>query len=279
MPLDVTSPPGCDTCLAPAPPSSFLRRYRDFFLATNTLITIANGTLLIAGAIASLVFQATPAANLLWVASALVGGSPIFLLAARGIRKGDLTAGVMVSVAMIAAILIGEYSAAALVAFMMMFGEILENFTMARANNALRQLATLIPAQATVMRGGQPVLVPVDSVVAGDILLVRNGERVPVDGMVSEGSAAVDQSAITGESVPVDKGIGDAVYAGTINTAGSLQVVAEKLGRDTTLGTIVKLVEEAQKTQAPVQRLANRYGQYLVPITFTIAGFVFLITG
>jgi Zn2+/Cd2+-exporting ATPase len=279
MSLDVTPAVACDTCLAPARPPSFLRRYRDFFLATNTLITIATAILLLAGAIASLVFQATPAANLIWAASALVGGSPIFLLAARGIRKGDLTAGVMVSVAMIAAILIGEYSAAALVAFMMMFGEILENFTMARANHALRQLASLIPAQATVMRDGKPVVVSVDSVAVGDTLLVRNGERIPVDGMVSDGSAAVDQSAITGESVPVDKGLGDAVYAGTINTAGSLQVVAEKLGRDTTLGTIVKLVEEAQKTQAPVQRLANRYAQYLVPITFTIAGVVFLLTG
>jgi Cd2+/Zn2+-exporting ATPase len=279
MSLEVTSPPGCDSCLAPAPQPSFLRRYRDFFLATNTLITIANAILLVAGAIASLIFKAEPLANFLWVASALVGGSPIFLLAARGIRKGDLTAGVMVSVAMIAAILIGEYSAAALVAFMMMFGEILENFTMARANNALRELASLIPAQATVMRDGKPVLVPVDSVAIGDTLLVRNGERIPVDGMVSDGSAAVDQSAITGESVPVDKRVGDVVFAGTINTAGSLQVVAEKLGRDTTLGTIVKLVEEAQKTQAPVQRLANRYAQYLVPITFAIAAFVFFITG
>ncbi len=279
MSLDVTPAVACETCLAPATPPSFFHRYRDFFFATNTLVTIANGLLLVAGAVASLVFQSTPAANLLWAASALVGGSPIFLLAARGIRKGDLTAGVMVSVAMIAAILIGEYSAAALVAFMMMFGEILENFTMARANNALRDLARLIPEQATVLRDGQPVAVPMSAVAAGDTVLVRNGERIPVDGMVTAGTAAVDQSAITGESVPVDKGIGDAVYAGTMNTAGSLQVAAQKLGRDTTLGSIVKLVEEAQKTQAPVQRLANRYAQYLVPITFTIAAFVFLITG
>ena len=279
MTLDVNPVPGCETCLAPAPPPSFFRRYRDFLLATNTLVTIANGLLLLAGAIASLVFQAPLAANVLWIASTLVGGSPIFLLAARGIRKGDLTAGVMVSVAMIAALLIGEYSAAALVAFMMMFGEILENFTMARANNALTELASLIPAQATVLRQGQPVTVPIGAITLSDTVLVRNGERIPVDGTVTGGAAAVDQSAITGESVPVDKTPGDQVFAGTINTAGTMEIRVEKLGRDTTLGTMVKLVEEAQKTQAPVQRLANRYAQYMVPITFAIAIGVYFLTG
>ncbi len=278
MSLDVGPAPGCDTCLTPAQPS-FFRRYRDFFLATNTLITIANGLLLLAGAIASFTIADQTVANVLWIASTLVGGSPIFVLAIRGIAKRDLTAGVMVSVAMIAALLIGEYSAGALVAFMMMFGEILENFTMARANNALRELASLIPAMATVLRGDQPVTVAVDSIVPGDIVLVRNGERVAVDGTVTAGSAAVDQSAITGESVPVDKNPGDPAYAGTVNRAGTLQVRAEKLGRDTTLGTIVKLVEDAQSTQAPVQRIANRYANYLVPATFAIAIAVYFLTG
>lgn len=258
---------------------SFFQRYRRFLLSSNTLVTIANGILLLAGVIASWIFDNSLLANILYIASALVGGSPVFVLAARGIMKGDLTAGVMVSVAMIAALLIGEYSAAALVAFMMMFGEMLENFTIARADDALKELASLIPAQVTLLRDGQEIVIPVEQVQVGDVLLVRNGERIAVDGVATSGQAAVDESAITGESIPVDKEAGDAVFAGTINVAGTLEVQAQKLGRDTTLGTIVKLVEEAQKTQAPAQRLANRYAQYLVPVTFAIAIVVFLITG
>jgi Cd2+/Zn2+-exporting ATPase len=258
---------------------SFFERYRGFLLSTNTLITVANGILLLAGFIVSLLVDDPRPSNILYLLAALVGGSPIFLLAARGIRKLDLTAGVMVSVAMIAALLIGEYSAAALVAFMMMFGEMLENFTVARSDDALKELASLIPSQVTLLLEGREEVVAIEQVRVGDMLLVRNGERIPVDGVVTEGQAAVDEAAITGESIPADKAVGDSVFAGTINTAGTLVVQAQKLGRDTTLGTIVKLVEEAQKSQAPVQRLANQYARILVPITFVVAIAVYLLTG
>jgi Cd2+/Zn2+-exporting ATPase len=279
MTLETSSAVPCAPCSATRYHPSFWQRYRGFLLSFSVLVTIANALLLVAGFVASWIFHAPLAADILWIASALIGGSPIFILAARGIVKGDLTAGVMVSVAMIAAVLIGEYSAAALVAFMMMFGEMLENFTMARANNALKELARLIPTEVTRLCDGREQVVPVEQVCVGDVLLVRNGERIPVDGAVTAGQAAVDQAAITGESAPVDKQAGDAVFAGTINTAGTLQIQAQKIGRDTTLGTIVKLVEEAQKTQAPVQRVANRYAQILVPITFSIAILVYLLTG
>ena len=132
---------GCTTCLTREVKLSFFVRYRTFLLSTNTLATIGNGILLLGGALASWIFNAALLADILFITATLVSGSPIFVLAARGILKRDLTAGVMVSVAMIGALLIGEYSAAALVAFMMMFGEMLENFTMARANNALKNLA------------------------------------------------------------------------------------------------------------------------------------------
>jgi Cd2+/Zn2+-exporting ATPase len=277
--IDTTSAIPCPTCKPPNRRLSFFERYRGFLLSTNTLITIANGILLLAGFLVSLLVDDPRPANILYLLAALVGGSPIFLLAARGIRKLDLTAGVMVSVAMIAALLIGEFSAAALVAFMMMFGEMLENFTVARSDDALKELASLIPSQVTLLLQGREEVVGIEQVRAGDILLVRNGERIPVDGVVTEGQAAVDEAAITGESIPVDKAVGDSVFAGTINTAGTLVVEAQKLGRDTTLGTIVKLVEEAQKSQAPVQRLANQYARILVPITFVVAIAVYLLTG
>jgi Cd2+/Zn2+-exporting ATPase len=258
---------------------SFFKRYRGFLLSSNTLVTIVNGILLLAGFVVGLLVDDPRPANVLYLLAALVGGFPIFLLAARGIRKLDLTAGVMVSVAMIAALLIGEFSAAALVAFMMMFGELLENLTVARSDDALKELASLIPAQVILLLQGREEVVGIEQVRIGDVLLVRNGERIPVDGVVTEGQAAVDEAAITGESIPVDKVVGDSVFAGTINTAGTLVVKAQKLGRDTTLGTIVKLVEEAQKSQAPVQRLANQYARILVPVTFVVAIAVYLLTG
>jgi len=269
----------CATCRPPNRKLSFLERYRGFLLSSSTLITVANGILLLAGVIVSLAVKDRLPSNLLYIAAALVGGAPIFLFAARGIARLDFTAGVMVSVAMIAALLIGEYSAAALVAFMMMFGEMLENFAIARSDDALKELARLIPTQVTLLLGDGEQVVPIEQVRVGDALLVRNGERIPVDGTVRDGEAAVDESAITGESIPVDKAQGDTVYAGTINRAGTLSIIAEKLGRDTALGTVVKLVEEAQKTQAPVQRIANRYARILVPITFVIAIVVYLLTG
>jgi Cd2+/Zn2+-exporting ATPase len=279
MAIETLSAEHCETCLTANYQPSFFERYRSFLLSFDTLVTIANGILLLAGFIASLVVDSPLLPNILYIASALIGGSPIFILAARGIMKGDLTAGVMVSVAMIAALLIGEFNAAALVAFMMMFGEMLENFTIARSDDALKELASLIPTQVTLLRDDQEALVSIEQVRVGDALLVRNGERIPVDGVVTSGQAAVNESAITGESLPVDKQAGDSVFAGTINTAGTLEIQAQKLGRDTTLGTIVKLVEDAQKTQAPVQRLANRYARILVPIAFAIAVAVFFITG
>ncbi len=275
---EVSNPIACD-CHPKDVKISFLERYRGFLLSTNTLATVGNGILLLAGLMADWILRMPLPANLLYIAATLVGGGPIFLLAARGIMKRDLTAGVMVSVAMIAALLIGEYSAAAIVAFMMMFGEMLENFTMARANDALKNLARLIPNLVTLLRDGQPTSVSIEQVRVGNTLLVRNGERVPVDGLILKGQAALDESAITGEAVPVDKKTGDTVFAGTMNTAGTLEIQTQKLGRDTTLGTIVKLVEDAQKSQAPVQRLANKYAQYLVPLTFSIAVLVYFLTG
>ncbi len=279
MTIETSSAISCPTCKPPDRKLSFFERYRGFLLSTNTLVTVVNGILLLAGFIVSLLVDDPRAPNLLYLLAALIGGAPIFALAARGIMKLDLTAGVMVSVAMIAALLIGEYSAAALVAFMMMFGEMLENFTVARSDDALKELASLIPPQVTLLLQGREQVVGIEQVRTGDTLLVRNGERVPVDGVVTEGQAAVDEAAITGESLPVDKAVGDSVFAGTINTAGTLVIEAQKLGRDTTLGTIVKLVEEAQKSQAPVQRLANQYARILVPITFVVAIAVYLLTG
>ncbi len=267
----------CTSC-AKTPPG-FFARYRGFLLSPDTLITAANGLLLLMGFIAGLLRQ-TGAANVLYLASALIGGAPIFKLALGNIlREFDLTAGVMVSIAMIAALVVGEYSAAALVAFMMLVGVMLEDFTVARADNALNELSSLIPETITLRRDDRDVDVAIAAVRRGDVVLVRPGGRIPVDGFIESGNAALDQSAITGESIPVDKEPGDYVYAGTLCTAGALEISVENVGQGTTMGNMIALVQQARSTQAPVQRVANRYAQYLAPLAIAIAVGAYLLTG
>jgi len=267
----------CSTC-HPAG-MSLWQRYREFLLSRETILVLLNALLLLAGFSIS-VAGAPQVSRWLYLASALIGGAPLFAFAAKGlIIHHDITAGVMGSVAMIAAIIVSEYSAAAIVVLMMSVGEWLENLTVARADNALRDLARLIPATVTVRRNGQDTIIPLEQVMLRDIVLVRSGEWIAVDGLVLDGSGSVNQAAITGESMPVEKKAGDEVYAGTLNEVGALAVRVARLGQDTTLGQIVKLVKEAQASQAPVQRVANRYARILVPITFGIALTVYLLSG
>jgi Cd2+/Zn2+-exporting ATPase len=266
----------CTTCQKTPP--GFFQRYQGFLLAPGTIITYVNALLMVLGFIAEFAGQAV-AAKWLFLASAIIGGAPIFKLAAVNVwARFDLTAGVMVSIAMIAAMVVGEYSAAALVAFMMLVGEMLENFTIARADNALNELESLVPATVVLRQEGRDVEVAIEAVRSGDRVLVRPGGRIPVDGLVQAGSAAIDQSAITGESIPVDVGAGDHVYAGTLCASGSIDVVVEQLGQETTLGHMVELVKQARSTQAPVQRVASKYAQYLTPLAIAIAVVTYFVT-
>lgn len=257
---------------------NFFQRYRDFLLSRDTILTFFNALFLLVGFIVS-VTGFPSVGHWLYLASVIVGGTPLFIFAAKGlIIRHDITAGVMVSVAMIAAIIVGEYIAAALVVFMMSVGEWMENFTIARANDALRELAKLVPATVTVRRNDREIIIPLEQVVLKDVVLVRTGERIGVDGDVIAGDGSVNQAAITGESIPIEKQVGDQVFAGTLNEVGRLEIRVTRLGEDTTLGQIVKLVKDAQATQAPVQRIANKYAKVLVPITFGIAILVYLLT-
>jgi heavy metal translocating P-type ATPase len=266
----------CRSCSPPRP--SFFARYRDFLLSRDSILTFINAILLVVGLILTVAgYHNWGQASFLL--SAIIGGTPLFIFAAKGLFiNHDITAGVMASVAMIAAIIVGEYSAAALVVFMMSVGEWLENFTVARADNALRDLAKLIPPEVLVLRNGQEQLVPVDQVMVGDLVRVRTGERIGLDGKVTSGHGSVNQAAITGEPMPVDKSIGDELFAGTLNELGTMEFTVTRTGQDTTLGHIVKLVKDAQATQAPVQRLADKYARILVPITFGIAILVYILT-
>jgi Cu+-exporting ATPase len=163
------------------------------------------------------------------------------------------------------------FETAAIIITLILLGNLLEQITKGRASEAVRELLDLQPRMAHVIRDGTEVEVPVESVKAGDFLVIRPGERIPVDGVVTEGNSAVDQSAITGESIPVDKAVGEEVIGATINTSGLLKVRASKVGADTVLSKIVRLVEEAQMARAPIQRLADRVSAYFVPAVILVA--------
>ncbi len=204
-----------------------------------------------------------------WTGSIFVTG------AYRSLRKRALNMSVLVSVGVLAAYLFsviitvlnaGEtfYEAAAMLVTFVLFGHWMEMRSRRGTSDALQALFNLVPPKARVVRGGTVVEVPTSEVVAGDILELRPGDRVPVDGIVTEGETAVDEALVTGESIPVTKAPGDPVTGGTINQSGSIRFKATKVGDETALAQIVKLVEEAQSSKAPGQRLADRWAQYLV---------------
>ncbi len=264
---DVTTPPG------------FFTKYREFLLSPGIITAAVNMVFLAVGFV--LEFSGhKQLADISFLISAVVGGYPVFKMAVTNVlRDFDMTAGVMVTIAMVAALIVGEYSAMALVAFMMIIGEALEDFTRERADHALKELNQLVPSMVTVRLEGEDVEVPISQVRVGDLVLVRPGGRIPVDGPLVEGDASVDQSAITGESIPVDKAIGDQVFAGTLLSSGALTVRVGGVGSGTKLGQMIHLVEEAQSTQAPVQRIANKYANYFAPVAIFIAGVTYLVTG
>jgi len=267
----------CESCQTT--PKGFFSKYKKFLLSSGIITAAVNTIFLVVGFI--LEFSGNhQLADYSFLISAVVGGFPVFKLAVTNIfRDFDLTAGVMVSVAMIAALIVGEYSAMALVAFMMVIGEALEDFTRERADHALKELNELVPAMVTLRMNDQDVEVPIGQVRKGDIALVRPGGRIPIDGVIVDGEASIDPSSITGESMPIDKIVGDKVYAGTLVSSGAISVKVEDVGSTTTLGKMIHLVEEAQSSQAPVQRVANKYANFFAPVAIVIAGLTYLITG
>lgn len=216
-----------------------------------------------------------------WVGVLLVvvGGYPIFLGLIRDLRGGRITAHAVMSLGLGGALAVGEYSTAVVIVFFMRAGEYIESFTVNRSRAAIRALTEAAPETATVRRGGQEQVIRATEVIAGDLMIVRPGQRIPADGVVVEGRAEVNQAPITGESNPVLKQPGDKVFAATINQLGYLEIRAQQVGSDSTFGRILHLVEQAQASKAPVQRLADRFSAYFIPVVLLAAGVTWLTTG
>jgi Cd2+/Zn2+-exporting ATPase/Cu+-exporting ATPase len=216
--------------------------------------------------------------SILGIVGVAVGGYPIFKEAWENIRARRMTMELSMTVALLSALLIGEFFTALIITLFVLVAEVLEGLTVGRGRKAIRDLLDFLPQTAVVRRTGGPREIPVGEVRVGEIILVAPGARLPVDGTVVAGHSYVDQATITGESVPVEKVAGASVYAGTVNQAGTLDVRAERLGRDTSFGKIVEAVEHAERSRAPIQKVADRYSGYLVYFALACALLTFALT-
>ncbi|MCS7221484.1 MAG: cation-translocating P-type ATPase [Anaerolineae bacterium] len=212
------------------------------------------------------------------VAVVIAGGFPVFRNVARATLKRQITSHTLMTVGAMAALIVGEWVAAAIVVVFMRVGDYIERFTTESARRAVKELTAMAPQTARVERDGVEVEVPIAEVRVGDIVIVRPGERIPVDGEVVAGHATIDQAAITGESMPVEVAKGSHVFAATIAELGSLRVRALRVGADTTFGRVIKMVEEAEAHRADVQRLADKFSAYYLPMVAGIAALTFLIS-
>ena len=212
------------------------------------------------------------------LAVVLMGGYPIFRGAFLGLRQRRINTDAVMSVGILAAAAIHEFIGAALIVFFVMVAHYLEDKTTGRARRAIAELAALQPKTARVKRETGEEEVPVALLSSGDKVIVREGEQVPIDGIVVTGHATVNQAPITGESLPVEKHVGDEVFAGTISERGYVEVGVERIGEQTTLGRIIHLVEKAESQKSPVQRFADRFSAAFLPLVITLAVLTFVFS-
>ena len=204
-----------------------------------------------------------------WIAIALCG-APIILEAFIGLVTAfDVKADLLVSMALIASVSIGEDFAAGEVAFIMQIGALLEDLTVAKARAGIEKLVRLTPRTARVLRGGAEEIIAAETVAAGDVIRVLPGETIPADGIVLDGQTSVDQSVMTGEPMPADKGPGDEVASGTVNQYGSFTMRASRAGEDSSFRRMVRLVQSADAGKAKIVRLADRWATWIVVAALT----------
>jgi Cd2+/Zn2+-exporting ATPase len=243
---------------------------------TRWLLTGLSGAMILAG-VAGKVLRGPGALTILaLLSSILLAGPPIFRKGILAIRNRSLDMNFLMTVAVIGAVAIGEWIEAAAVVFLFSLANLLESYTIGRARKAIESLVDLTPRVANILRNGREIKIPAHEVRVGEQVRVRPGERIPVDGQIVSGTSSVDQSPITGESVPVRKDVGNPVFAGTINGRGFLEIIVEKESEDTTLSRILHMVEEAQVQKAPAQRTIDRFSRIYTP--FVVIGAIAVAT-
>jgi Cu+-exporting ATPase len=243
-------------------------------------MTIVGGVFLIASLILILMKIEVPV-DPAW-ASVIISGIPLLYLAIWRIinNKGmsKISSALLISIAMIAAVAIGDVFAAGEVAFIMAIGAILEEKTAERSKRGLKELISLAPQQGRQIDNGKEEMINAKEIKVGFILRVLPGEIIPVDGKIISGNTSVDQSIMTGESLPVDKEVGDSVFCGTINRFGAIDMEATHIGEDSSLQKLIRMVQDAENRQAPIQRIADKWATWLVPVALLIAVVTYFVT-
>lgn len=222
--------------------------------------------------------QGTWIVSIIFLLSVAINGLPIVWEAIQGLLKKKINVDELVSLAIIACILNGNFLEAAMVSFIMVFGALIEEAVSDSARKAIQGLVEITPEVAVVEVNGEEVEKKIESVKVGDIVLVRAGETIPVDGTILDGRSAVDESSLTGESIPVEKGKCDAVSAGTVNLNGFIRVMAEKVGEDSTMGKVVQLVQSAEQGKTESARVVDQYASWFTPTILSIAVMTYLFT-
>jgi Cd2+/Zn2+-exporting ATPase len=236
------------------------------------LATAGSGLLIALGGALRMLGRSEATVTSAFVAAILVGGFYVARAGWAALRTAhSLDMNALMTIAAVGAIFVGESAEGAVAMFLFSLGNSLEGYSMGRARNAIRSLMDLSPRLATVVYGDRQEDVPVEELRIGDRLLVRPGERIPMDGLVLSGESAVDQAPITGESVPVAKAPGEEVFAGTINGQGALVMRVDRLADDTTIARVIKMVEKAQGQKAPSQRFVDRFARVYTPVVIAIA--------
>lgn len=258
--------------------TGFVMRARPWWRQPKLMALAVASVLLVAGLVAENLLYQEAAAKVLYVATLAVGGFYPALSAWRSLRSRRVTISTLLVLATVGAVALGVLEEAALLVVVFSLGEVLEGYTADKARGSIRALMALAPPIAWVKGpNGSLDTTPVEALVPGDVIVVRPGERIPTDGRVVSGISAVDQSSVTGESVPVEVTSGSMVFGGTVNGTGALDVEVIEEYADTTLVRIIRQVEEAQAAKGQAQRFADRFGAAYTPAMFALAGFVALV--
>jgi heavy metal translocating P-type ATPase len=256
-----------------------LKKISDLFAGLT--MTIISGAFLVLSLILLLTGKEVPL-NPAWITILLSGYPLVYLAVTRLVYEKWISSALLISIAMAASVAIGEFFAAGEVAFIMAIGAILEEKTVERSKRGLKQLISLTPMMGrrilTHASGSREEMIPLEQILPGDILRILPGETIPVDGEITEGNTSIDQSVITGESLPVDKSVGDQVFCGTINRYGWIEVVTARANEDSSLQKLIRMVQEAENKKAPMQRIADQWATWLVPVALGISVAAFGIT-
>ncbi|UCD33514.1 MAG: cation-translocating P-type ATPase, partial [Desulfobacterales bacterium] len=254
--------------------------YQELFRLRDFYISLAAAFLALISYIIDYGDQSTSSmGNAFALISVAINGLPIIWGAIEGIIDRELNVDELVSLAIIASLIQGEFLSAAVVSFVMTIGGLIEQATSESARKAIKSLIKIAPQTATVLTGKEEKIVPIDKVSVGDHILIIPGERIPVDACIISGISAVDESAMTGEPLPVEKQVGDHILAGTLNHNGVIKAQATKVGHDTTLGKVIKLVSEAELHRPEAVRLIDRYATWFTPVILTCAAVAWILTG